>query len=167
MSQNLLVRWVVLLLFVSGPVVASAASLRALIESPEVTNVTISPNGQYLAVRLFKAGKHQIVTLNRLDSSLVGSYGVSGKDDLGSYYWANDDRIVIKLNEVRRENRPSYYGQLMAMNHDGTRSDLIYGYRAGGGPTLALRRQKGPAYAWAEIVDLLPADDTHILVSST
>ena len=167
MSQNLLVRWVVLLLFVSGPVVASAASLRALIEYPEVTNVTISPNGQYLAVRLFKAGKHQIVTLNRLDSSLVGSYGVSGKDDLGSYYWANDDRIVIKLNEVRRENRPSYYGQLMAMNHDGTRSDLIYGYRAGGGPTLALRRQKGPAYAWAEIVDLLPADDTHILVSST
>src|SRR5690606_21062059 len=71
--------------------------------------------------------------------------------------------LEIAVNDLR----PKYYGELHAVNFDGSKSERIFGVRAYSQQTGTLMRQKAPEHAWAEIIDRLPDDPDHILISST
>lgn len=147
---------------------AFSVSIDALANRPRIVDVKISPGGEYLALRMFKEGKHGLVFVDRKETSVLGTVGFSGKAEVGDFSWANNERVVMQIYEVSEHDRqPKYYGELYAANYDGSKSELIFGVRSGQMQTGSLIKRKQSERAWADIIDLLPHDDQNILISST
>ena len=94
-------------------------------------------------------------------------------NEVGGYYWVNNERVVIEVNQREPwRKEPLFYGELYAINLDGSRGEMIYGYRSI--DAVEAREQKHSRMkkkkriqGWADIIDLLPSDEKHILISST
>jgi dipeptidyl aminopeptidase/acylaminoacyl peptidase len=139
------------------------------IRQPDFSNVTISPDGRYLAALVplpdnpygdligiidVKTGK--IVHVLRSASSTL----------IYDYFWASDDRIVATLAIQRSGfDTPSPTGELFATNADGSDQVDLFGYRAGGPQTGTLIHATQKRYAYAELINRYPVDKNRILIA--
>jgi len=97
----------------------------------------------------------------------VGGLNMRGRNEVGPFYWVNNERVVIKLlQRPPSELTPQYYGELYAVNADGKKGELIYGYRSGEQQVGSRMKKKEATFGWADIVDILPNDPKKILISS-
>jgi dipeptidyl aminopeptidase/acylaminoacyl peptidase len=136
-----------------------------LAKNPTFTDVKISPDGRYLAVIVFKEDKRQLLCLERESLKAVGGVRLVGHDEVGSFFWANNERLVMKvISRKPWEKEPNYYGELFGINCDGSQKRLLFGYRAK--DTTAVNYKEGKR-AWAEFIHPLPKDPKNILISST
>ncbi|WP_460232450.1 alpha/beta hydrolase family protein [Aurantivibrio plasticivorans] len=142
--------------------------IEALFSRPEITSVKISPDGEHFALRIFRDGKHGLMFVERDGFKATGGGFLPGGEEVGDFFWVNNERVVINLQQFNRfEEAPRFYGELYAINLDGKKGELIFGYRAGRERVGTAVRQKKEERAWAEIIDLLPNDPRKILISYT
>ena len=145
-----------------------AVTIKQLTERPLISDVKISPTGEYLALRVFQKGKHHIRFLDRKTLKPLGALSFPFTSEVGFYYWANNERIVTRILEVStNQEAPKNYGELFAANYDGGMQEHIFGYRSGERQTGTHIRKRDTDYAWANIIDALPDDDRHVMISST
>ena len=149
-----------------GQAAEQAADITALLaKNPTFADVKISPDGKYLAVIVFEEDKRQLLCLDRASLKSVGGVRLVGKDEVGEYFWANHERIVMKVNTREPwEKEPKFYGELFGINCDGSQRKLLFGYRKGDGPTSILSSNRR---AWADIIHRLPSEPNQILITST
>ncbi|NRA71110.1 MAG: S9 family peptidase [Gammaproteobacteria bacterium] len=139
-----------------------------LFEHSKYQNAKISPDGQHLAVAMQYQGKITLVVLGLEKMKLIGSLRFPGNEEVGSYHWVNNERLVVSIVEKRPWlEEPQFYGELYAVNFDGSKGKMIYGYRAGEMQTGSRIKKKESTRGWGEIIDILPEDKKHILISST
>jgi dipeptidyl aminopeptidase/acylaminoacyl peptidase len=130
--------------------------------------VKISPDGKHLAVAIDSDGKRALVFIARSTMKMVGAAKLPGKNEVGSFYWANNERVVIKIYQRQPwQEQLGFYGELFAVNLDGSAPELIYGYRNVDTNLGHRLKKKKKINGWADIVDMLPNDEKHILISST
>ena len=145
-----------------------AVTLRQLTAPPVISDIKISPTGDYLALKIFQDGKHHIQFMARETLVQLGGISFPGRNEVGDYFWVNDERVVVMILEASgSEEAPIYFGELFAANYDGSKSDLIFGYRAGQRQVGSHIRKKDADFAWADIIDVLPDDKRRILISKT
>ncbi|NMP30994.1 hypothetical protein HII17_05395 [Thalassotalea sp. M1531] len=135
-------------------------------------NAKISPDGRHLAVLMDVKGKRTLAFLDAKTMSIVGGAKLPRLSEVGEFFWGNSERVVMKvLKKEAWRPEPIYYGELFAVNIDGTKGEMIYGYR-----NLYERQARGAGSKFkkkkrldgsAEIIDLLPNDERAILISST
>jgi len=154
------------LLFFSTETVAK--SWEHLFDYAQYENAKISPDGKHLAVSLLQDGKKILVFFDSQTMKIVGSTRFQGRKQVGEFQWVNDERVVLKIEtkETWRES-PVFYGELYGVNYDGKKGELIYGYRAGEIQTGSRIKVQEAIRGWAEVLDTLPDDKRHILISST
>ena len=139
-----------------------------LFEHSKYQNAKISPDGQHLAVAMQYQGKVILAVLELKNMKMVGSIRFPGNDEVGGYQWVNDERLVISIVEKRPWlEEPQFYGELYAINFDASKGKMIYGYQAGEMQTGTRIRKKESTRGWGEVIDILPEDNKHILISST
>ncbi|WP_448213768.1 hypothetical protein [Colwellia sp. MEBiC06753] len=134
--------------------------------------VKVSPDGKHLAVVLLTEGKRSLAFINLESMQYVGATKLPRLSEVGDFYWANNERILVKVLKKEAWRKESiYYGEIFATNIDGTKAEMIYGYRAiydrkarGAGSKF---KKKEPTEGSAEIINLLANDDRTILISST
>ncbi|MBF7073726.1 S9 family peptidase [Glaciecola sp. MH2013] len=131
-------------------------------------NASLSPDGSKLAVNIVMGDLASLVILDLNTFKQVGTVKFADRYEPGDYWWANNERIVIKVvaNSLGRE-QTSYRGELYAVDYNGKNGQMIYGYRAGLGATGTRLNRKSNTRGWAEFIDILPEDPKHILISST
>ncbi len=128
----------------------------------------ISPSGKYLGIVIIDKGKRRLAVVNTSDFQPVGGADFGEKQEVGQFFWVNDERLVIKVLEHEPwEESPRYYGELFAINYDGSNGKLIYGYRSGEQQSGSNIRKKESVFGWANIISLIPDDEEHILISSS
>lgn len=128
----------------------------------------ISPDGKKLAVRVLSEGKRRLIVLDAKSLKTKGNIFFPGQQEVGDFFWANDKRLVIKLMDSEPWlEEPFYVGELFSVNYDGSKPELIYGYRVEQDNKSTRLRQKEATRGWAGIVNSLPEDEKHILISST
>lgn len=150
---------------VAAPV--GAVTLEQLFERPKINTMKISPNGDYLALRIYEDGKHSLLFLDRATQTPLGSLQHHGDSEVGPYFWANNERVVAHVYEFgTSQEAPVNYGELIAGNYDGSRPEIIFGYRSGERRTGSIRKKKSYDYAWGSVIDPLPEDRKNILISS-
>ena len=133
--------------------------------NPAFADVKISPDGRYLAVIVFLDDKRQLLCLDRQTMQPVGGARMVGDDEVGEFFWANQQRIVMKINSRQPwEKEPKYYGELFGINCDGSQRKLLFGYRVNDESGSIRSRNK---QAWADFIHRLPSEPNHILISST
>ncbi len=144
-----------------------AKNWEQLFDHSEYQNAKISPDGKLIAVSVLMDNKMALAVLNRTTLKAVGGAKLPGSFEVGNFYWVNNERVVIEVNKRNPwQEQPVFYGELFAVNFDGSKSEMIYGYQAGEMQTGSHIKKKKSTRGRAEIIDILQEDDKHILISS-
>lgn len=164
---NLPLLLIISLLLVVMPVTAKDP-IHLLSQNSLYSEVKLSPDGRFLSVIIDDEGKKAIGIIEMTTFEMVHGIRLPGQLQVGSYVWANNERLVIKLAEtVPWIKQPQYYGELFAINWDGSDGKMIYGYRAGNLRPGSSINQGQSTRGWADIVNLLPQNEKQILIKST
>ncbi|MBO2580678.1 S9 family peptidase [Shewanella algae] len=136
-------------------------------QGAQYTNVKISPSGDYLSVIMNHEGKDKLLILNTEDLSAKHIVYFPGNAQVGSYSWVNDERVVVAKEYLKGwDDRPLYYGELMAVNADGSKVAYLFGYNSGQQQTGSHLKKNTAIQATAYVLDPLPDDDRYMLVNA-
>ena len=131
----------------------------------EFSEVKISPDGKHLGVILIEDEKRTLLILNLEKMQPTYAVKFDGEEEVGSYYWVNDERIVLqKLYKKPRQESSVYYGELLAVNYDGSKSKYLFGYNGRGSSGSANMSDNESIQASAFVLDTLKDDDKYIYV---
>lgn len=135
---------------------ANAVSIEGLAKHSEFYNVKISPDGKHLAVLVNTEGRKTLAFLDSKTFKVTARIGGERRDQVANYYWVNNERVVIQVEHVRgSQELPVSYGEIFAVNYDGKKGLMIYGYRA-----------KNPTKDGGFLVDILKDNDKFVLIES-
>lgn len=136
---------------------AHAVSVEDFSKHREFYNVKISPDGKHLAVLINDEGRKTLAFLETDSFEVTYTLRGSERDQAGDYFWVNDERVIVQVEQVRGSfEKPLNLGEIFAVNYDGGKRKMIFGYRSKGGIVLA-----GHA---GFLLDNLSGDDRHILI---
>ncbi|MEM1229568.1 MAG: S9 family peptidase [Pseudomonadota bacterium] len=155
-----------LVLLVAAPAHADLISDWA--KEPEVLDAKISPQGDYLAVLKQQDGKRILVNLTYPALELASVMSFPGRNEVGSFSWVNDERLVASIWQDRsRSTEPEAYGELFAMNADGSKPVHLFGYRASQDAISTGRRTKVRTNerGSARLMSRMPGNKREILIS--
>ncbi|WP_444946368.1 alpha/beta hydrolase family protein [Microbulbifer sp. VTAC004] len=142
--------------------------LSDLIRHAEIEEVKISPEGTHLAIRKIHKGERILLFLSLDDFEITGGLRLKGKDEVGHFYWANNERVITEVMSRRAAlETPIFYGTLFAVNFDGSKAKNIFGYLASEMQTGTRLKRAKATYAHATIIDTLPEDKNKILLSTS
>ena len=157
----------ILLGFLINPTL-SANNWENLFDHSQYNNAKISPDGEHLALSVRHEDRVILLFLERETMKTVGTVSFRANYEPGKFYWVNNERVVIQLvKRIYSRELPVSYGELYAVNLDGNKGEMIFGMQAGDSQTARGLRKKEATLSWGTIIDTLPDDDKHILVSST
>jgi hypothetical protein len=142
-----------------------AVSLEDFSKHAEYHNVKISPDGKHLAALVTKGNQRSLVFLETDTYKVTYSLNASEKNQAGDYYWANNERVIMQIQQMRGAlEQPINAGEIYAVNYDGSKKRMLFGYRADkalinkGGSTSGASRNSGM------VVSLLPDEPKYVLV---
>ncbi len=154
-----------LLLLGASGVWAAPVSFTDLAKHAEYSSVKISPDGQYLAVEGNVKGQVSLALIHLSDHTGHVVKPRQG-DDVLDFWWASPTRVIYTVGEhVGGYDVPLNYGELYAVNADGSGAELLYGYRQGGNSTGSHIQHSSPHRGWGTFIAAIPGDPNYALVS--
>jgi len=132
---------------------------------PSYTDAQISPDGTKISVILKINEKRSLAFFNTKDLSLLNVVNLTRKEQIGNYYWANNERVIISIAyEVGSLEVPVGRGELFAVNFDSSKPNYLFGMRK---RVSASNKTAVDKFSGAYILDLLEDDPKHILVQAS
>ncbi|MGI2128534.1 alpha/beta hydrolase family protein [Shewanella oncorhynchi] len=133
----------------------------------EYSDVKISPTGKYLSAITSVEGKNVLLVLDAQTKKLLNAIRFPDNAQVGDYEWANSERLVLAKEYLKGwQDTPIYYGELMAVNADGSRKAYLFGFESGEQQTGSNIKKNTPMRASAFILDPLPDDERYMLVNA-
>lgn len=111
-------------------------SVQAFFSYAQISDVQISPDGKYLAMVVAdsKTGENHkgLVILNLENHKVTASFKTIGDQDIGQYWWANDQRLLIATAiQTGSLDSPLSDGKLFGINVDGSQLRQLMGIMPG------------------------------------
>ncbi|MFT6991455.1 MAG: dipeptidyl aminopeptidase/acylaminoacyl peptidase [Paraglaciecola sp.] len=154
-------------LFTHAFAAESLSTARLFSRGAEFSNVKISPTGDYISAITKHNGKDKLLILNAKTKQIHHAIFFPGNAQVGNYAWVNNERIVLQKEYLKGwSDVPLYYGELMAVNADGSRATYLFGFNSGEQQTGSHLKKNTPIRATAFILDPLPDDDRYMLVNA-
>jgi dipeptidyl aminopeptidase/acylaminoacyl peptidase len=142
-----------------------AASVEDFSKHAQYHNVKISPDGKHLAALVTSGNTRSLVFLETDSYKVTYSLNANSKNQAGDYYWVNNERVVIQIQQMRGAlEQPLNYGELYAVNYDGSKKRMIFGYRAEGSSMSRGGSSSGASYYSGNMIDKLESEPKSILV---
>ncbi len=158
--------WVGVLAVVAFGVQAQV-DLAPFIENDGVRDIKISPTGEFYAATLPLGERSAVAVMRRSDQTIVGSHQLPRNTHIADFWWVGDQRLMFGLAErFGARDFPSPTGELFAMNVDGSRPQLLVGWRvreSSLGTNIRSSAKEEFVHAWP--IDLLPDDPRNVLVA--
>jgi acetyl esterase/lipase len=123
---------------------------------PDIISAKISPTGDYLAMSTWAGEQFGIAVIDLRNMKISGVMAfVHGDLPLG-YAWVAPRRLVAEIGSTDGPlDQPRWLGELFAMNADGSGKEYLFGYRS----------KDQSERAWAALLDPLPEDPLHALIT--
>ena len=154
-NKKLVIGFFLSLAMLAGAV--NAATVEDFSRHAQYHNVKISPDGKHLAALATVNGLKSLVFLETDGYKVTYSLNANSKSQTASYYWANNERVVIQVEQRRGAlEKPINMGEIYGINYDGSKKRMIFGYRSKEGMVLS-----GDA---GFLVDKLDSDPKHVLI---
>lgn len=156
------------LLYVPNNVVAkSDYTIKHFSKRSEFKGVKISPTGKYLSAITSKEGKDVLAIFDLNGFKLKHMVYFPTKAQVGSYQWINEERIVFQKQYLTGFiEQPRWYGELFAVNADGSKSQYLMGYNPRKNDTGKIKRKNEPLHGSSYIINLLEDDPEHFLAQT-
>lgn len=147
------------------PCAAAPLDPTPFVRTDNFETIKISPDGQYLAATVQTEDRRTLAILRTSDKKVTAGINLGRNMDVLDYWWVNPERVVASVaQKIGSLDEPAPTGELVAINVDGSRSELLIGQRAySQGAGTNIRGKKGDKVA-ASMLDPLPDDDKHVLV---
>ena len=149
--------FVFLLLAISSSPATAKTPIEAFARMPQFGDMSISPDGKYIAAKYNKKGKYAVIIVELNGNQVVPTYAAGlGKFDVNWTKWGSATRVLVSLGwATSRQGTPVYETRLLAMNHDGSKQkDMVSDDR---GYWQVQYQDK--------VVDFLPNDPEHIIMA--
>ena len=141
--------------------------LAPFIENNGVRDIKISPTGEFYAATLPLGERSAVAVMRRSDQTIVGSHQLPRNTHIADFWWVGDERLMFGLAErFGARDFPTPTGELFAMNVDGSRPQLLVGWRvreSSLGTNIRSSAKEEFVHAWP--IDLLPDDPRNVLVA--
>jgi dipeptidyl aminopeptidase/acylaminoacyl peptidase len=139
------------------------------IRKPKFYGIKISPTGEYYAATVAVGRKTGLIIVRRSDSKVTATMGVPGdQTHVADFEWVSNDRVVLssalKLGALEA---PQATGELFGVNADGSKADMLIGFRRQGDSLGSAIGDSKPQSVFAEVIDDLPGDDKNVIVAIT
>jgi len=143
----------------------AAVNVEPYIKKDSFNDVKLSPNGDYYAATVKLEDRTALVVMRRSDNKLTANIAAGKNTVVDDFWWVNPERIVASIAEKYGAlEQPQPTGELYAVNADGSKADILVGWRVqSNGPGTHIQPKKVEAVA-AFVVDDLPADDKNIII---
>lgn len=93
--------------------------------------VSLSPDGKHIALIRNDKGIDALIIVDVKTMKAINNIHFDKKDSVGSYYWANSERLLIFLNtKQRNEERKAYYGELYSIDIKANKGKFVFGLRS-------------------------------------
>jgi dipeptidyl aminopeptidase/acylaminoacyl peptidase len=149
-----------------------AGPAHALDPEPFVRNdvfgdIRISPTGEYLAATIPLDDRVGLAILRTSDRSVTGKVSLGPNTAIDGFWWVNDERVVLGVaQQFGSLDEPLPTGELVGVNANGGRDELLVGQRATGAPIGSrISAKKGDRVA-ARMVDTLPDDERWAIITT-
>lgn len=147
----------------------AAMSIKNFIRLPDFSQVTISPDGTYVAALIPQPDhpyQNLIAILDAKTSKVVHLLRSGTGALVYDYFWVSDTRIVASIAKQEGGlDTPERTGELFAIDVDGGKQINLFGYRAGGKQTGTLIHTTEARYAYAEPISTQVFDNRRILIA--
>ena len=129
---------------------------------PSYTNVKISPDGRMISVLTkMPDDKKGISIFNAEDLSLINAITLTKEEEVASYYWVNNERLLIQIGYYDSWGRGSI-GEYFAINYDSKKPAYVFGMRA---RTSGARSKVVDKFSYGYVENILEDDEKHVLLS--
>lgn len=132
----------------------------------EFGTVKISPDGRHIAFTTGKYGRSVLAFMELETRKYTGGVRCPERMEIHDFHWISPKRLIYSIAErVPGYIQPSSTGEIAAINADGSKHKLIYGYRAGEFSTGTHLRTRKASYATADMISPLKSDEGSILIA--
>ncbi|MDC0061462.1 S9 family peptidase [Pseudomonadota bacterium] len=129
---------------------------------PSYTNVKISPDGRMISVLTkMPDDKKGISIFDAEDLSLINAITLTKEEEVASYYWVNNERLLIQIGYYDSWGRGSI-GEYFAINYDSKKPAYVFGMRA---RTSGARGKVVDKFSYGYVENILEDDEKHVLLS--
>ncbi len=151
---------------------AKNISIQTLFKNNDYRSVSLSPDGKHLALIRNHNDLPMIVVVDTKTMKAVNEIYFAKKDRVGSYSWANNQRLLISLaSKQRNKERKAYYGEIYSINIDDEAGEFIFGLRSlfhrGKLRSNVTEADLEKHQAHPKIINLLKDDPQHIIISTS
>ena len=154
-----------LFFFVSYAALSTEIPVANFVKHGDYLDMELSPDGKHISARVRVEGRIYLVILDTKTMKVVGGISPQSSDEIHSATWINNERFVYQFREaVYNSDSPLATGELFASNIDGSKSDMLYGYRAGESELGSRLAKRKATSATPEIISTLVNDDRQILI---
>lgn len=166
MTTRCVRRLAMILLLACVPAVQAAqVPLKDFARLAQYTDVQISPDGHYLAIKVPEEDRTSAVIMRVADHKITGALRLESGQHVYRFWWKANNRLLASLAmEDGSFAQPLLTGELVAINSDGSGYKYLYGFR---GDSRATRisgndtAHSGDAF----MIDPLVDDPSEALVS--
>ena len=142
-----------LLAFAAAPLAAAETPFADFARHAQFRDIKISPNGDYLAADTVVDGKAAL-SLVRLEDMKGINLKPRESGEVADFWWVGPQRVVYTVAErMTTLEQPYLTGELYGVNADGTRKQLMIGFRA------------NREWVSADVIHPLYAADGKVLIS--
>jgi len=141
--------------------------LDPFVEEDAIQDIKISPTGTHFAAVLPQGESSAIAVMRRSDRAVVGSMKLPRNNHIADFWWVNEERLVLALAEqFGSRDTPALTGEILGMNLDGSRQQLLVGYRVRSGQIGSnIRTGAKEEFVHARFIDRLRDDPRALLVA--
>ncbi|MET1253781.1 hypothetical protein [Aliikangiella maris] len=145
MKGRLILSFLILISYFTAMPITQAKSkgisAELLFGKAEVSAMTMSPDGKYLAVVIPQENTDLINILDLDTKKPTYSFKMGNDKYMGRFRWANNTRLLIEP-AIKGGFREQLYltQKLQAINFDGSKNRHIYGYQSNFSSSIAGRR---------------------------
>jgi dienelactone hydrolase len=130
-----------------APVMAAEGGIDVgdYVKKDEFTDVKLSPGGEYYAATVPLADRTALAVIERGTNKITGSFKLGRNAHVADFDWISRDRLLISLSDRFGElEQPLLTGELIAMNADGSKTEMLAGFRVDdGGLGTTIKPKKG------------------------
>lgn len=150
----------------SSHISAEELPLDFFIKHGDYLDIKLSPDGKHIAGRVRKDGTVLLYILDTKTLNVIGGVKPPENTIIHTLTWVNNERIVFEFaRRFSQLDTPFATGELFAVNIDSSKTELLYGYRAGDKETGRRIHTKEDIRASQEIISILEDDPDHILIA--
>lgn len=166
--QKIILLFVLIFTF-SGAVSAKVTSISSdlFAKGTEFYNVKLSPKGTYLSAKSKVDGKDVLIVLERATMKMTNVIRFDKNQQVGDYDWVNEERVVTQITYLMGwDEQPRYYGELFAVNADGSKPKYLMGYQSSSQQVRSLIKKKNDSILGTSyLLDPLVNDNKYMLAT--